>query len=55
MSGCFSFCVSPGRATVELPIKGVSCNAGTFETVMRDVMDSGSKVALQTVSGLGTT
>lgn len=30
---------------MEFPIKGVCCNAGTFEAVMRAVVDSGSKVA----------
>lgn len=37
-------CESPGRATVEFPIKGVCCNTGTFEAVIRAVVDSGSKV-----------
>lgn len=38
-------CESPGRATVEFPIKGVCCITGTFEAVMRAVVDAGSKVA----------
>lgn len=38
-------CESAGRATVEFPIKGVCYNTGTFEAVMRAVVDSGSKVA----------
>lgn len=46
MSGCDKEgCESPGRATVEFPIKAVCCNTGTFEAVMRAVMDSGSRVA----------
>lgn len=49
MSGCFSFTrggrESPGRAAVEFPIRGVCCNTGTFEAVVRAMMDSGNKVA----------
>lgn len=49
MSGCFFLhkegCESFGRTPVEFPIKGVFYSAGTFEALMRAVVDSGSKVA----------